>query len=126
MVADVNAFVSINSLGYYGLSKMLWALGIESLLGPDWPSQRRSLCWVVGWWSDYCDMLYEIKIHDEVDNWDGTQEFNVKIAQHLMQNNIVDEFQEYAENFNWGLTDAPDYDLENITPEVPIRVIFAD
>ena len=43
-----------------------------------------------------------------------------------MQNNLVDEFQEYADNFNWGLTNAPDYDLEIITPEVTIRVIFAN
>ena len=35
------------------------------------------------------------------------------------------EFQEYAKRFNWGFRDTRDFPLERISPEIPIRVIFA-
>ena len=126
MVAAVDEFASLNHLGYYGLSNLLSVLSIESLFGPYWPSQRRKLCFLLGWWTNNCDMLYELDLHDSEDNWDGTQEFSIKVAQHLLQNHLEGEYQEYADHFNWGITDAPDYQLENISTEIPIRVMMAD
>ena len=72
-VAAVDKFYSLNNLGYFGISSLLWSLNIESLLGPNWPRQRRLLCWILGWFSDNCDVLYEINIHDENDEekWEG-------------------------------------------------------
>lgn len=84
MVADVDNMAALGPCSYWGVSSLLWALGIESLFGPDWPSQRRTLCWFTGWWSDYCDMLYDIDIHHPTWNWEGTQEISVKVGQHLL------------------------------------------
>ena len=70
-----------------------------------------------------------IDLHDEEDNWGGSQEYNVRVALHLIQNGFADRFQEYSDEFDQydkGTYDANEYDLESISNEIPIRVIFAD
>jgi len=81
--ANVKKFIELSPIANWGVSTLLWTLGIESILGPQWPSQRRKLCWFVGWWSDYCDLLYDIDVFSD-SNLFGYQEASVKVAQHLM------------------------------------------
>jgi len=76
-----------------------------------------------------CDALSAIDLHDEEDNWGGSQEFNVRVALHLLQNFFADRFQEFADEFDESDRStyvANEYDLESISNEIPIRVIFAD
>jgi len=74
-------------------------------------------------------VLSAIDLHDEEDNWGGSQEFNVRVVLQVTQNDISDRFQEFTDEFD--ISDdstwvANLYDLESITDEIPIRVIFAD
>jgi len=73
--------------------------------------------------------LSAIDLHDEEDNWGGSQEFNVRVALHLVQNWFSSSFQEFADEYDGSDSStqiANLYDLESITDEIPIRVIFAD
>lgn len=70
-------------------------------------------------------MLYNFDLFNEDNNLFGYQEASVKVGLHALQNSIRGEFQEYAKRFNWGFTDTPDFPLEKINPDIPIRVIFA-
>jgi len=79
--------------------------------------------------ADACDFLSALDLHDEEDNWGGSQEFNVRVVLQVTQNDISDRFQEFTDEFD--ISDdstwvANLYDLESITDEIPIRVIFAD
>ena len=61
-VANTANFAELSAFDYTTVSTVLSTLGIESLFGPNWPSQRIVLCWLVGWFSESCDLLYEIPV----------------------------------------------------------------
>ena len=77
----------------------------------------------------FCDALSRFDLYREEDNWGGWQEYNYRVGLHLTQNAFSDRFQEFSDEFNVydeSTYDANEYDLESISNEIPIRVIFAD
>ena len=126
ILPDATRYFPLGGIGYHTLSYLTWKFNIDTIFGPHWRKQRSLLCSALGWWSSACRELFGRALFGEdEESWGGKQEMPVKIGKHLLQNHLRGEFQEYANYFNWGFRDAPDHKLEQISPEVPIRVLFA-
>ena len=115
-------FPEIDEETFNKLHAAIVTLDIQSLYGPTWEEQEQQLC---AFDEDVCD-LFEFKEVYDPKTRQGEQEIGVKYLLHLIQQQQVEEFQEYAP-FYWlgyGLETLPkDIPVENI--KVPMNYLFA-
>ena len=81
------------------------------------------LCNWFGEDGDICVALRNQVIANET-YWFGRRETSVKLAKHMGQNYLFDEFQEYAFIWSWPFKKQKKIKLENIDPRIPFRSVW--
>ena len=118
-ITNVDNLTALTVNDYFGLSNSLKFLGIESLYGPNWESQKEQLC---GLYPDLCPTLINFKIFDYKNNLGESQEICVKEAETLMQNYYQDRYQPFANYYTQGMVTTPEINLANISSAIPIKI----
>ena len=106
----------------------LYLFGIESMFGPAWSEQMATLCNLLGEDSEECILMRGLPlgpIH-EMGSETGYQEVGIKQALHMVQNNLENRFQDYADYYIFGSW----FQRQKLVPlediDVPVKYMYME